>query len=598
MKQWFAFGVILVGVVNFAVGALDSKAPVAASSVTGGVSIVRAGYWGTAEDDDMQGAAVAADGTVYVVGMAGVPMKNLPVGVKPTVFGKAPVNPLCGAGYVAHLSADMTKVLHYAEFAPGVTFLTSVSVAPDGVYVGGYASDALAPLIDGKGLITGYPLTNEVRLIAGNAIAAANGLDKDPLAGRPGLGRQGAPCVLLLSSDLGTVRNGTYLEGWQQVWNKDRVRQMKPDRKMWPTEWFWQPTLMTVCKDGGLIVCHDGGYFKTLTDKDRELAKGDAELLKRLGFYDVPDYVSRLSSDLMKRTWTTAFYTPPTDPEVAKQVKVGWPYPYYSNPRTHRMRMDRDGNIWVAGYSAAATAQEPWWVPYVWRISAADGITLSKLYEHDPMGGSDHRVNGTVADTGVTALTLDEDGNILAGLIADGGNTVMGWSPTGELNKRFEGTIKGDTGVKLVHWWSHLHRTNSKTGEGIMGVRLHAAGGGPAWNVDLASLPQNYILSVGRFNRDLTWTPDAWQGSGADENPLAFLQVYSPDFNVLFSTALRGIVPYEMIKVSDRRYLVVGQAMLPEAPVKDSLGDKPVGKNDGYYLLLEFSKDFPAFVKK
>jgi len=561
------------------------------------VEIVRAGFWGTAENDDIQSATAAPDGTVYIVGNTGVPAKDLPGGVAPKVLGAAAAEPKCGCGFVAHFSADMSKLLQYAEFAPGVAFLTTVRANTQGVYVSGYASEALEPLLDGKGLIAKYPLAEQVKLVQDGKIAAANGIpdNKDPIAGRPHLGRYGAPCVMLFSADLQTFSAGTYLEGWQQVWDKFRVKQIKP-REMHPVEYFWQPTLLAPLNSGDLVVLHDGGYFNILTDKDRELAGSDAELLKRLGFYNCCDHLSRLSPDLKKRVWTKAIYTPAVEQNTVKRLKK-WPYPYYSSPRTHRMRLDRDENIHFCGFSTSQTINEPYWSPYVWKMAAADGRLLAKFYEYDTFSGPDNRMLGTVADTAISAIAIDDDNNLLAGLFADGGNTVMGWSPKAELGKRFEQPIKGNAGVKLVHWWGMVHRVNAQTREGLGGVRLCSTGGGPCWVVDIQSLSKNYVLTVGRFNNDLQWTPDAWQKGEPTENPAAFVRVFTPDFETQFSSAVRGIVPYELVRVSERRFLLVGQALLDTPPVKDALFDTPRGKTDGYLLLLEFSEAHPAFAK-
>ena len=97
-----------------------------------------------------------------------------------------------------------------------------------------------------------------------------------------------------------------------------------------------------------------------------------------------------------------------------------------------------------------------------------------KAYEHDPMSGGDHRLGGDVADTAVTTVALDGDGNVLSGLLSDGGNTIMGWSPAGELHKRFEQEIKGGSyGGGLVHWWGMIHRVDAGS---------RAGWAAPAWD--------------------------------------------------------------------------------------------------------------------
>jgi hypothetical protein len=580
---------------GLAIGLALSLATGSASHVAGAeppLKLLTSSFWGTAEDDDIQGAAEAPDGTVYMVGNVGAAAKDLPGGVTPTVLGRPAAEPKCGRGFVAHFSADLTQVLHYAEFAEGIVLLTTAQANRDGVYVSGYAPEGLEPLLAGKpGLMTKYPLAAEIALIKEGKILEANGLkDKDPIAGRPGLGRYGAPCVLRFTPDLKTLIAGTYLEGWQQVWDKFRSKTIRPSTTF-PPDYFWQPTSLGLLKSGDLLVCHDGGYFRLLTDKDRQLAGGNAELLKRLAFYDCCDWVSRLSPDLSERVWRQPIYTPAVDAETAKRIKDRWPLAHYSNPRTHRMRLDRDENIFLCGWSASFTAREPWWSPYVWQLNPADGKLVWKAYEYNPMSGADNRMDGTVADTAIPALAIDGDGNLLTSLFADGGNTVIGWSPKAELGRRFEGAVKGNTpGIKLVHWWGTIHRVNVQTREGMGGARFASNNkgvAGPGWAVDLASMPGNQVLAVGRCNFEFPWTEDAWHRGDPEENPTGFVRVYGADFELLFSTALPGVIPFEIVPFAKDRFLIVGQARNPTAPVENALFNKSRGKADGFFYLVQ-----------
>jgi hypothetical protein len=555
------------------------------------LKLLTAGFLGTAEDDDLQGAAGAPDGTVYLVGNTGTAAGALPGGVTVKVYGEKAAEPRCGRAFIAHFSKDFDRLLHYAECAEGVALFTTVQANANGVYVGGYASEALEPLLKDKGgLIAQYPLATEARLIREGKMLDANGLkDKDPLAGRPGLGRLGAPCVLRFTPDLQKLDAGTYLEGWQQVWDKYRVKVIRP-HETFPPDYFWQPTALAPLKSGDLIVGHDGGYFRLLTEKDRELAAGNDDLLHRLAFYDCCDWLSRLSADLSKRVWRQPIYTPKVDVETAKRVRGGWPLPHYSSPRTHRVRLDWNESIYLCGWSASCTAKEPWWAPYVWKLDPADGKVIWKAYEYDPMSGADNRMNGTVADTAIPTLALDGDGNLLVSLFADGGNTVMGWSPQAELGKRFEGPLKNNVGVKLVHWWGMIHRVNGQTREGLGGVRLASKGktaAGPAWVVDLASLPGNGVLAVGRCNFEFPWSDNAWQRGDPDENPTAFLRVYDREFELLFSTALPGVVPFEVVPLPEDRFIIVGRAEHDTAPARNAPTGAFHGKSEGWFAVVQ-----------
>ena len=545
------------------------------------LEIVTATLLGTAEDDDLQGVTAGPDGTLYVVGNTGTAAANLPGGVRPVTFGSPAKDPKCGFGFVAHLSPDGRKVLNYAQFAHGVTLLTSVAANDRAVYVGGYASEALEEVLkDRQGLIRQYPLRKEMEQIAADAAAGK----KDPIAGRPGLGRYGAPCVPKLSPDLQKLEAGTYLEGWQQVWDKVRVTNMRKKMEGNWREFYWQPTHLALLKSGDLVVGHDGGYFRLPAEKDKELAAGNEKLAERLLFYDCCDYVSRLSPDLDQRAWKKAIYTPPVDPKVAKEVKDGWTLPHYSNPRTHRMRLDREENIFLCGWSASATSKEPWWSPYLYKLDPNTGNVVWKAYEYDPMSGGGNRMGGTVADTAILTVAPEDDGNLLVALLADGGNTVMGMSPLAD-GSRFEVPVKGKTfGVKLVHWWGQIHRVDGKTRHGLGGARVGPWG----WAVDLASLPGRHPMALGRCNGPFDVTDDAWAKDSPVENPIAFIRVYSPDFDLMFSTLLPGIVPFEIAKIAPNRYAITARAEAPGAPLKDALLDKSPGKSDGYLLIVEF----------
>jgi len=562
------------------------------------LEVVTASYFGTADEGDLQGAAVAPDGTIYIVGNTGAAAKDLPGGIQPATVRAVPVpgpklfggpakEPKCGCGFVAQLAADGRKILRYAEFARGVVILTTVQVNQHGVYVGGYASEALGDVLkDVPGLIRQYPLANEIKQLEADNAAGK----QDKIAGRPGLGRYGAPCILRFSADLQKLECGTYLEGWQQVWDKKRVA--KPGKEMLGgfQEYYWQPTSIGLLRSGDVIVCHDGGYFRLLTDQDKELAKDNAKLLELLAFYDCCDYVSRLSPDLAQRTWKKPIYTPPVDPEVAKKVRSGWPLPHHSSPRTHRMRLDKDENIFLCGWSASYTSNEPWWSPYLWKLDPKTGEVAWKAYQYDPMSGGGNRMGGQVSDTAVLTVVPEDDGNLLTALLADGGNTVMGWSPKADGSK-FETPTRGKGfGVKLVHWWGQVHRVDGKTLSGLGAARIGPWG----WVVDMASMPGRNVVAVGRFNDKFDFTDDAWWRESTVENPNAFLRVFSPEFDLLFSTEIPGLVPFEISRLGPTRIILVGRSEKGASPVKDALFAKSAGQTGGYFMILQWSLDATA----
>src|SRR5579871_673409 len=141
------------------------------------LELITAGFWRSTGDNDLQGAALAPDGSVYIVGNGGAPANRLPGGITAKVYGGPQTKPRCGRAFVAHFTGDMSRLLHYAELADGIAIFTTVQVSRQGVYASGYASSALEGLlVDKPGLMTKYPLGEEVRLIEEGKILEANGL--------------------------------------------------------------------------------------------------------------------------------------------------------------------------------------------------------------------------------------------------------------------------------------------------------------------------------------------------------------------------------------------------------------------------------------
>ena len=558
---------------------------------------VKASCFGTAKNDNFEGAAAGPDGSLYLVGNAGMSIERLPGNTTPVKFGNEAADARCGCGFVMKLSPDASEVLGCAEFAGGILHATAVAATDKAVYVGGYASDGLEPLLKERaGLMAGYPLRAEQQFIKDGKMLEANGLppDKpDPIGDRPWLGRLGAPCVLRFSTDLRELQGGTYLEGWQQVYDKNRNCGRDAEKKPRGPfrEFFWQPINICPLKDGDVVVAHDGGYFRMLTEKDREIAakledeKDRAAMLGRLCFYDTADYVSRLSGDLTVRRWKTDIYTPPLDPKAAGRTKPsvgggnaeGWPRPHYGSPRTHRMRMDKDENLWVAGWSATMI---PWWSPFLWRLDPKTGAPTRKLYEYDPL-----TIGGAVADTALLSVAVEDSGDLLTCLISDGGNCVMGWGPRGNEGQRMTGPVIGPgLGGSPAHFWGQAHRVDGKTFDGLGGAKT-----GPyAWTIDAAGLPDRHFLALGRWNAPLPWTKDAWWTAGKQPNPNAFLRVVGPGYNTVFWTAIPGFRPFELAPIGGDRYMLVGFADKGTAPTKDSLVPEAPGGEDAYFAIVKW----------
>lgn len=134
-----------------------------------------------------------------------------------------------------------------------------------------------------------------------------------------------------------------------------------------------------------------------------------------------------------------------------------------------------------------------------------------------------------------------------------------------------------------MHQWDQIHRVDGKTRGGLERARVGPWG----WAVDMATTADNRLLAVGRYNWKFDFTPDAWSKESALENPNAFLRFYSPDFDLLFSASLPGVVPFETARIGPDRFAVVGRAEKGAAAVQDAMLAKSPGKSDGYLLIVE-----------
>jgi len=83
------------------------------------------------------------------------------------------------------------------------------------------------------------------------------------------------------------------------------------------------------------------------------------------------------------------------------------------------------------------------------------------------------------------------------------------------------------------------------------------------------------------------WSANAWHRGDPEENPTSFVRVYSADFDLLSSTALPGVIPFEIAPLSADRFLIVGQARNATAPVENAFYSKSCGKADGFFYLVQ-----------
>jgi len=546
-------------------------------------NLVSATYLGSISSDDLiEGVAIAADGTLYVAGIMGWPVTELPNGVKPVTLGQPMEEARYSCGFVARFNKDGTQLLSYLQFASGLARLTTVEVNDNGVYVGGYGTEGMDPLMATWG--GAIQKSSDAKYTIPGV-----GPRKDPVDPNFESEREhrGVPIVLRLNADLSKVECGTFLEGWQSIWHIPRPL----------GEDAWQPTGLGLLSNGDVVAVHDGGYWNP---------PKPGEKTTPYDFYHQGDYVSRLSPDLSKRLWVKAIYTPPIDKAKVPRSKPrgagilpansrlaggtpaphrsDWPYDTLGNTRSLRLRVAPGDAFYVAGWSPTFTSGEPWWSPFLWKFSP-DGEVAWKAYTFDPMSGGGDRLGGLVSDTAVRSVAVDDDGNVLAALIADGGNSCMRADPRDytQPTRLIQGGASGFRGRML--FWGTVVRLNKETRELLGGNTLigNKRWVQAAWAQDVAALPGGRVLAIGRHTEGFKTSEDAWY---RDEFLGGFLRVYAKDFTEEFSTSVPDA---DLITVARRgsRCAIVGVARSPRTPVKNPVISKPAGR-DGYLMVVDF----------
>jgi len=489
--------------------------------------------------DLAEGVAISGDGSIYVAGNAGAPLGDPPDGAAVRRLGSPIDGWTYGPAFVARYGPDGRRMLARLELAPGTAKLTTVEVGPAGVYVGGYASHGLAPLIRGLGGLFPEPHGYAQRSLQCYCPGEHHSEPRRDLAND----QRGVPFVLRLDADLSQIECGTYLEGWQSVWHVPRP--LREDH--------WQPVAIGLLSGGDLVVCHDGGY-------NRSPEPGQAAGFEH--FYGVPDHLSRLSPNLSARAWRREIYTPPTDPEKVDRYQPNfgrsawsghWQRPDLGNTRVLRLRVGPGDVFYAAGWSPTRTSREPWWSPFLWKYDAG-GNLLWRAYNPDPMSGTNDRMGTLVSDAGLRSVAVDPRGNVLAALIGDGGNSVLRQDPRDYTRPapNLRGGVHSFPGRVL--FWGAVVRLDAETRELLGGNHVTGFADGDlrrAWAKDLAAAPGGRVLAVGRHTGGFQFTEDAWNtGAGA------FLRVYGPDFGLEFSTAVADFNPATLAARGSRAAIV------------------------------------------
>lgn len=537
------------------------------------IHLIAASYCGTEGPDDLADVAFSEDGTIYLVGNASERIdEKLPKDAT-TIFGQPLSELKQGQGFVLHLDRSGSRILNAAVFAKGLIQLTSVAVAPNCVYIGGYGTEGLNQLIEGLDGV--MPSGKALRLAYEWPLANYN-----PTPGQP--------CVLRLSRDLRHIEAGTFLEGWMSLWI------VPDDGREW-AEPNWQPVEVEILSDGRVVVAHDGGYYVVPP-------KGGAKLEPE-DFYLMPDYLSCLSPDLKHRFWRAEILTPEVDPLVISISRFNdpkrWTWEIYGNPRTLRARVDGEDKIHVCGWTATRTAKEPWWCPFL-RQYSPDGKLIRKLWEPKPTAG-DGRMYGLVSDAAVRSIAFQKEALIVS-VIGDGGNTIMGRDPR-DFTKPIPFSPGGGFKGRICFWGGIVKLT--KDGDFLAGYVFQAAGKWyehkrwkaevsgkrPVWAQDVAVLRNGHVVAVGRNTEHFQVSPGAWY-----QGPGGFIAVFDEGLVPTFITSLPDI-DLQTVATDGYRCAAVGVAWSDRAPVRVPfgayVGGAPVpdlryyGERDGYFILFE-----------
>ena len=549
----------------------------AAAALAQDVRLISATPFG--DDGRAEAVTFGPDGTLYVVGRSARPLGPIPAGLKALDLAEPAKGWTYGRAFVARFSGDGKTLLGLATFADGACLLTSVAAGPGGVYVGGYASEAMEPLVAPHGglRVKGDWSQRQYRLYTPSE-------HHDEPRRQDSSDQRGVPMVLRFDAALTGLQAATLLEGWQSTWHVPRP--LREDVS--------QPTLLGLLDGGDVVVCHDGGYAA-------RPAEGEAIGFEH--FYYVPDHVSRLSADLKQRRWHVPLQMPPGERDRIQrnldrgrnghfgQPKITWKHDSIGQTRPFRMAIGPDGRIVLAGWSASRTSQEPWWTPFCVALAADDGKQVFAVYTPDPMSGGGERLGGLVSDAAVRSVAFDADGNLLISGIGDGGNSVLRQDPRDYTRPApaLKGGVHSFPGRVL--FWGMVGRIDSRSGELLGGTHFNAWRATPrgqrlaeVWATDLGPWPDGAVLTIGRQTQGFATTDNAW--STGDRG--AFVRLYGRDFSTRFSANIPGAALMDLA-VHGRSAAAVGW-IESDTPLSKAAPLTPGGGRHAYLMILEAAK--------
>jgi len=514
---------------------------------------------GTQGADNVADAAFGDDGSIYVVGNLETPLTEMD-GVALQTIGLPDPDAKYGCAYVMKLNPETGVPVNAIQFAPGLLHLTSIVRSDHGIYLAGYATRGMEPLAqthEGLRRSSGNP---ENRFSGSTPIIHRH----DPRINKARDGR-GSPMILRIASDFKRIDAATFLEGWHHIWHVPYP--LREDR--------YSPVALGILKDGDVVVSHDGGQLTH-----------DPETAQANGFYQAYDHLSRLSPDLEKRRWHRRIMTPPVELSRARQLlRDTFEYTWMGNVRTFRLRVDSQDRIYVCGWSASQTMNEPWWSPFLIQFHPENGAPVWSGWTVDPTGGGDGRMQGLVSDSVVRSIAFDEHDRLLAALNSDGGNNIAARLPNDYTTDKPK--LKGDSpwGMRgRTLFIGNVQRLDSTREQRLHGAYIlgrHNRTCTAAWPIDLCALPGGHVFVVGRYTRGFPFK-DAWSPS---HSPGSFLRVYREDFSLTFSTGLDGM-DLRTVTSSGRLLLVTGSTQGPLPFETSGLNTYQGGASDGVVMLI------------
>ena len=201
------------------------------------------------------------------------------------------------------------------------------------------------------------------------------------------------------------------------------------------------------------------------------------------------------------------------------------------------------------------------------------------------MSGPNGRVNGLVSDSAIRSMAPD-DGRLLVSGISDGGNSVLRRDPRTYTKPapEYEGGLGGMHGREL--YVGHLLHMDARSRDLIAGTMLGSYGNGyePAWAVDVAPLPGNRMLAVGRHSVNFSATNDAWFKTDSDRG--MFLQIRTANLDRRFSVNVPDAIPYTAASRGERA-VIVGMAESDRTPVRNAMIEKHAGGLDAYLMVVD-----------